>query len=71
MSNTVNLHEQALVAILSELLSSGHDVDSMVEKVNVGILGNKPYTWVGANYKSAVLDSLKAAVTKAKETQIN
>lgn len=60
----VNVSEQALVAVLNEAKSLGLDMDKLVENVNAGIMGNKPYTWVGADYKSKVLDALKKAVSE-------
>ena len=55
----VNVYEQALAAVLSEAKSQGVDIDKLVEDANAGIMGNKPYTWVGAAHKPNVLDALK------------
>ncbi|WP_461517748.1 hypothetical protein [Porticoccus sp.] len=60
----VNVYEQALTAVLNEAKSLGIDINQLVENVNAGIMGNKPYTWVGAENKSGVLDALKKAVNE-------
>lgn len=64
MSESVNVHEQALAAVLNEAKSLGVDIDKLVQKVNSGVMGNKPYIWVSANYKTEVLDALKKSVSE-------
>lgn len=66
MKNVFSPHEQALVAFISEVKSSGQDIEKLVGKVNSGIMGNTPYAWVSAEHKSAVLEALAQAVKSAR-----
>lgn len=48
--------EQAAVALLTEARDAGVDLTALLSKVEVGLLGNALYRWVGAEHVSASVD---------------
>ena len=66
MSEVFNPNEQALAAVLSEAKKLGVDLTKLAANVSAGLMGNKPYTWVNANYKTRVLDTLDNAIKNIK-----
>ncbi len=66
MLKDFNGNEQALVAVLSELQELDVNIAELEQRVISGIMGNKEYTWVNAEYKPEVLSTLKKAIRDLK-----
>ena len=58
--------EQALIAVLAELQLAGRDVQSLVEKVEAGLMGNAIYRHAGHPHVLGAADQLKDCYESAK-----
>jgi len=59
--------EQALIAVLAELQLAGRDVQSLIEKVEAGLIGNAIYRHVGNSHVTGAADELKGCYESAKK----
>ena len=59
--------EQALIAVLAELQLAGRDVQSLVEKVEAGLMGNAIYRHVGNSHVTGTADQLRDCYESAKK----
>lgn len=56
--------EQAAVALLTEARNQGVDLHGLLEKVEVGLIGNALYRYVGAEHVSNSIDIATDLVTR-------
>lgn len=61
-----SVHESALYNVLVAAQSLGHDLDQLMEKTNVGIIGNEPNFVAGKADKRKVIEAVNTAITEVK-----
>jgi hypothetical protein len=66
MTSKFEPHKDALSAVLFELIEDGYDVDRLLERVHVGIMGNKEYVTAQAQFKPSIIEALEVIVQEAK-----
>ncbi|PRO68902.1 hypothetical protein [Alteromonas gracilis] len=63
-----SVHESALYNVIVAAQSLGYDLDQLMEKTNVGIIGNEPNFVADTADKRKVIEAVNTAIIEVKSS---
>ncbi|NDV93091.1 hypothetical protein GTH32_18135 [Alteromonas sp. 345S023] len=63
-----SVHESALYNVIVAAQSLGYDLDQLMKKINVGIVGNEPNFVANTADKTKIIEAVNTAISEVKSS---